>query len=123
EQALRKSLDTFRIEIPSWGFANTGTRFGKFIQPGAATSSEEKFSDAGQVHHFTGICPSVAVHVLWDFPEGLKSTSEGICGEIWGGGWRHQSQCFSGSDLQVRVFSKSRSRHTPSSLAAYFGLR
>jgi len=76
EQALWKSLDTFRIEIPSWGFANTGTRFGKFIQPGAATSTEEKFSDAGQVHHFTGICPSVAVHVLWDFPEGLKSTGD-----------------------------------------------
>ena len=76
EEALWKSLDTFRIEIPSWGFANTGTRFGKFIQLGAATSTQEKFSDAGQVHHFTGICPTVAVHVLWDFPEGLKSTNE-----------------------------------------------
>jgi L-rhamnose isomerase/sugar isomerase len=75
-EALWKSLDTFRIEIPSWGFANTGTRFGKFIQLGAATSTQEKFSDAGQVHHFTGICPTVAVHVLWDFPEGLKSTNE-----------------------------------------------
>src|SRR5208337_1349029 len=76
EEALWQSLDTFRIEIPSWGFANTGTRFGKFIQLGAATSTQEKFSDAGQVHHFTGICPTVAVHVLWDFPEGLKSTNE-----------------------------------------------
>ena len=76
EEALWKSLATFRIEIPSWGFANTGTRFGKFIQLGAATSTQEKFSDAGQVHHFTGICPTVAVHVLWDFPEGLKSTNE-----------------------------------------------
>jgi len=75
-EALWKSLDTFRIEIPSWGFANTGTRFGKFTQPGAATSTQEKFSDAGQVHHFTGICPTVAVHVLWDFPEGLKSANE-----------------------------------------------
>jgi L-rhamnose isomerase/sugar isomerase len=76
EPALWKSLDTFRIEIPSWGFANTGTRFGKFTQLGAATSTEEKFSDAGQVNHFTSICPTVAVHVLWDFPEGLKSTNE-----------------------------------------------
>jgi L-rhamnose isomerase/sugar isomerase len=76
EGAFWESLDTFRIEIPSWGFANTGTRFGKFIQLGAATSTQEKFSDAGQVHHFTGICPTVAVHVLWDFPEGLKSTHE-----------------------------------------------
>ena len=73
EEALWKSLDTFRIEIPSWGFANTGTRFGKFIQLGAATSTQEKFSDAGQVHHFTGICPTVAVHVLWDFPKASRA--------------------------------------------------
>ena len=72
ERALR-ALDSFEIELPSWGFANTGTRFGKFIQASAATSTEEKFSDAGQVHRFTGCCPSVAVHVLWDFPQGLAS--------------------------------------------------
>jgi len=65
-----------RIEIPSWAFAQTGTRFGKFIQPAAATTIEEKLSDAGQVHQFTGCCPSVAVHVLWDFPEGLKSAAD-----------------------------------------------
>jgi len=62
------------IELPSWGFANTGTRFGKFIQASAATTTEEKLADAGQVHHYTGCCPSVATHVLWDFPQGLKST-------------------------------------------------
>ena len=49
------ALDSFRIEVPSWGFANTGTRFGKFLQPAAATTTEEKFSDAGQVHHWTGV--------------------------------------------------------------------
>ncbi len=42
-----RALDGFRIEVPSWGFANTGTRFGKFVQGGAATTIEEKFSDAG----------------------------------------------------------------------------
>jgi L-rhamnose isomerase / sugar isomerase len=68
-----QALDTFRIELPSWGFANTGTRFGKFIQPAAATTTEEKLADAGQVHRFTGCCPSVAMHVLWDFPHGLES--------------------------------------------------
>src|SRR5579884_2768 len=67
----RAALDNFAIELPSWGFANTGTRFGKFIQDSAATSTEEKLADAGVVHRFTGICPSVAVHVLWDFPNGL----------------------------------------------------
>src|SRR5271154_6354147 len=68
------ALETFRIELPSWGFANTGTRFGKFIQPAAATTTEEKFSDAGQLHLLTGICPTVALHVLWDCPDGVKST-------------------------------------------------
>lgn len=71
-----RALELFRIEIPSWGFANTGTRFGKFLQPAAATSTEEKFSDAGQVHELTGVCPTVALHVQWDCPNGLESTDE-----------------------------------------------
>jgi L-rhamnose isomerase/sugar isomerase len=70
------SLETFNIELPSWGFANTGTRFGKFLQAAAATTIEEKLSDAGQVHALTGICPTVALHVLWDFPEGVASSQE-----------------------------------------------
>ena len=76
EAAVWKALDSFNIETPSWGFANTGTRFGKFIQAAAATTIEEKLSDAGQVHKFTGCCPSVAVHVLWDFPQGKASAPE-----------------------------------------------
>ena len=63
---IHKALDSFRIELPSWGFANTGTRFGKFVQPAAATNIEEKFSDAAEVHRWTGVCPTVAIHVLWD---------------------------------------------------------
>lgn len=65
-----RALDDFRIELPSWGFADTGTRFGKFHQDAAASTVEEKFHDAGLVHRLTGACPSVAVHVLWDFPSG-----------------------------------------------------
>ncbi len=76
EEKVLKALDAFVIELPSWGFANTGTRFGKFQQPAAATTTEEKLSDAGQVHRFTGCCPSVAVHVLWDFPKGKQSVAE-----------------------------------------------
>jgi L-rhamnose isomerase / sugar isomerase len=71
-----KSLDHFRIELPSWGFANTGTRFGKFIQPAAASTIEEKLSDAGEVHRLTGACPTVALHVLWDFKDGVSSVDE-----------------------------------------------
>jgi L-rhamnose isomerase/sugar isomerase len=70
------ALETFRIELPSWGFANTGTRFGKFIQAAAATTTEEKFSDAGQVHLLTGVCPTVALHVLWDCPDGVQNTDD-----------------------------------------------
>jgi len=70
------ALENFRIELPSWGFASTGTRFGKFIQPAAATTTEEKFSDAGQVHLLTGVCPTVALHVLWDCPDGVRSTDD-----------------------------------------------
>src|SRR5580704_19503716 len=64
------ALDRFRIELPSWGFADTGTRFGKFHQPAAATTIEEKFSDAAEVNRVTGVCPSLALHVQWDFRDG-----------------------------------------------------
>lgn len=71
QDALFARLDAFQIETPSWGYADTGTRFGKFLQPAAASTIEEKLEDAGTVHEFTGCCPSVAVHVLWDFKEGV----------------------------------------------------
>jgi L-rhamnose isomerase/sugar isomerase len=76
EATVCVALDMLCIEIPSWGFANTGTRFGKFIQPAAATTIEEKLADSAQVHRLTGCCPSVAVHVLWDFPGGLGNVRE-----------------------------------------------
>jgi L-rhamnose isomerase/sugar isomerase len=66
-QRIQHALDQFRIETPSWAFADTGTRFGKFLQDAAAIDINDKLADAGQVHAFTGFCPSVAVHVLWDF--------------------------------------------------------
>lgn len=70
QEQLFTLLDEFQIEVPSWGFADTGTRFGKFLQAAAASTIEEKLEDAGTVHHYTGCCPSVAVHVLWDFKVG-----------------------------------------------------
>jgi L-rhamnose isomerase / sugar isomerase len=76
ESKVFSALDSFRIELPSWGFANTGTRFGKFIQPAAASSIEEKLGDAGEVHSLTGACPTVALHVLWDFTNGVASADE-----------------------------------------------
>jgi L-rhamnose isomerase/sugar isomerase len=66
----RAALDSFVIETPSWGFADTGTRFGKFFQDAAAIDLGDKLADAGHVHALTGCCPTVAVHVLWDFKPG-----------------------------------------------------
>ncbi|HTX34515.1 MAG TPA: TIM barrel protein [Bryobacteraceae bacterium] len=75
-ESIARALNGFHIELPSWGFANTGTRFGKFLQPAAAGTIEEKFSDAGQVHRWTGICPTVALHMLWDLPHGVDDAAE-----------------------------------------------
>jgi L-rhamnose isomerase/sugar isomerase len=74
-EKLFELLDQFKIETPSWGYADTGTRFGKFLQPAAASTIEEKLADAGVVHRFTGCCPTVAVHVLWDFSVGVDATA------------------------------------------------
>ncbi|HZP06899.1 MAG TPA: TIM barrel protein [Terracidiphilus sp.] len=71
-----KTLDSFQIEIPSWGFANTGTRFGKFVQAAAASTIEEKFADAAEVNRLTGATPTMALHVLWDLPNGVKDVPE-----------------------------------------------
>lgn len=76
ENRVWNALETFRIELPSWGFANTGTRFGKFLQPAAATSIQEKFSDAAEVHKLTGVCPTIALHVLWDLPKRKESAGD-----------------------------------------------
>ena len=72
--AARRVIDRllrFRIEVPSWGYADTGTRFGKFLQDAAAVDLEDKLADAGVTNRYTGITPTVAVHVLWDFPDGF----------------------------------------------------
>jgi len=70
------ALDRFQVELSSWGFANTGTRFGKFLQPAAATTTEEKFSDAGMVHALTGVCPFIALHAQWDVPGGVADVGK-----------------------------------------------
>lgn len=62
-------LDEFQIEVPSWGFADTGTRFGKFHQSAAAATIEEKIEDAGEVNRLTAAAPLMAVHIEWDFKE------------------------------------------------------
>jgi L-rhamnose isomerase/sugar isomerase len=64
--AVKAALRTQHIELPSWAFGNSGTRFKVFGQPGVPRNAFEKVSDAAQVHRFTGIAPSVALHIPWD---------------------------------------------------------
>jgi L-rhamnose isomerase/sugar isomerase len=54
------------IELPSWAFGNSGTRFKVFGQPGVARDPFEKLQDAAQVHAFTGVAPRVSLHIPWD---------------------------------------------------------
>jgi L-rhamnose isomerase/sugar isomerase len=63
---VKAKLKQQQIETPSWGYANSGTRFKTFPWPGAARSVYEKLEDAGYVHRLTGIAPTVALHIPWD---------------------------------------------------------
>ena len=59
-------LDNLAIELPSWAFGNSGTRFKVFGTPGTPRTIEEKIADAAMVHRLTGMAPSVALHIPWD---------------------------------------------------------
>jgi len=63
---VRRRLGEQAIETPSWGYGNSGTRFGIFPQPGAARTVWERVEDAAHVHKMIGICPTVAIHIPWD---------------------------------------------------------
>ena len=65
-EQVKGLLRTQRIELPSWAFGNTGTRFKVFPQPGVPRNPFEKVDDAATVHRFTGVAPSVALHIPWD---------------------------------------------------------
>jgi len=64
--AVKAALRQHEIELPSWAFGNSGTRFKVFGQPGVPRTPWEKAEDAAQVHRFTGVAPSMAVHIPWD---------------------------------------------------------
>ncbi|UXN25689.1 L-rhamnose isomerase [Curtobacterium flaccumfaciens] len=55
-----------QIELPSWAFGNSGTRFKVFSTPGTPRDPYEKIADAAQVHEYTGLAPTVALHIPWD---------------------------------------------------------
>jgi L-rhamnose isomerase/sugar isomerase len=66
EQRVAAGIRDLRIELPSWAFGNSGTRFKVFAQQGVPRDPFEKVADAAQVNAFTGSAPSVALHIPWD---------------------------------------------------------
>ncbi|CAI8053881.1 Probable sugar isomerase R00627 [Geodia barretti] len=83
-EEVKAQLKAQEIETPSWGYGNSGTRFGVFKQPGAARDVHERLSDAAQVHKVTGVCPGVALHIPWDKVDdydalGQEAAELGVC--------------------------------------------
>lgn len=64
--AVKSALKTQAVETPSWAYGNSGTRFKVFAQQGVPRTPQEKLDDAAQVHAFTGVAPTVALHIPWD---------------------------------------------------------
>jgi L-rhamnose isomerase/sugar isomerase len=64
--SIAPQLETQVIELPSWAFGNSGTRFKVFGTPGTPRTPEEKIADAATVNEFTGLSPKVALHIPWD---------------------------------------------------------
>jgi len=64
--SVEERLRSQRLETPSWGYGDTGTRFAVFPQRGVPRDPFEKLTDAARVHGLTGVCPSVAIHIPWD---------------------------------------------------------
>ena len=63
---IARDLAEFTIEVPSWGYGNSGTRFKVFGTPGTPRDPFEKIADAAQTHAFTGSAPRVSLHYPWD---------------------------------------------------------
>jgi L-rhamnose isomerase / sugar isomerase len=63
---IAPALQELTVEVPSWAYGNSGTRFKVFGSPGTPRTVEEKIADAAQVNRFTGLTPRVALHIPWD---------------------------------------------------------
>src|SRR4051812_14694978 len=78
---ITSQLAELAVEVPSWAYGNSGTRFKVFGSPGTPRSVEEKIADAAAVHRFTGLAPSVALHIPWDLVDdfaALRSYAEDL---------------------------------------------
>jgi L-rhamnose isomerase/sugar isomerase len=73
---VKAALRAQRIETPSWAYGNSGTRFKVFTQPGVPRTPFEKIDDAAQVHAFTGVAPTVALHIPWDAVDDYRALAD-----------------------------------------------
>jgi L-rhamnose isomerase / sugar isomerase len=73
---VKDALRAQRIETPSWAYGNSGTRFKVFTQPGVPRTPFEKIDDAAQVHAFTGVAPTVALHIPWDAVDDYRALAD-----------------------------------------------
>jgi L-rhamnose isomerase/sugar isomerase len=75
-ESVKSQLKSLKVETPSWGYGDSGTRFKVFKQVGIPRNAFEKLEDAAQVNRFTGLCPSVALHIPWDKVEDYKKLQD-----------------------------------------------
>src|SRR6185295_8571984 len=75
-QAVKAALRLQHIELPSWAFGNSGTRFKVFAQAGVPRDPFEKVADAAQVNRYTGVAPTVALHIPWDKVDSYERLAE-----------------------------------------------
>ncbi|HEY2654264.1 MAG TPA: L-rhamnose isomerase [Solirubrobacteraceae bacterium] len=73
---VERELAGFAVETPSWGYGDSGTRFGVFPQPGRPRDVFERIEDAAEVHRLTGAAPAVALHFPWDEVEDYDALKE-----------------------------------------------
>lgn len=74
-EAAKAALRQQTIELPSWAFGNSGTRFKVFGTPGTPRDPYEKIADAAQVNAFTGAAPRVSLHIPWDLVDDYEDLS------------------------------------------------
>ena len=76
QKSVQDALRRQAIELPSWAFGNSGTRFKVFAQLGVPRDPFEKIADAARVNAFTGVAPSVSLHIPWDKVDDFAALSE-----------------------------------------------
>lgn len=73
---IARVLEGQAIEVPSWAYGNSGTRFNVFNSAGVPRTVEEKIADAATVHRFTGLAQSIALHIPWDAVDDYRALRE-----------------------------------------------